>query len=75
MEKSKSNWEALCRQILATITLEANKEKFAAMPESWHNLVSIWTDEFHILVETDQRMAVESALILSSIAHDKLEKP
>lgn len=54
LEKSKSEWEALCREMLSTITLEGNKEHFSHMPEDWHVIVDSWVKRFHELCEAEK---------------------
>lgn len=56
LEESKSDWEALCREMLATITLEGNKEFFAPLDETWTNTVDAWVDRFHAIEAAEQRM-------------------
>lgn len=54
LEESKSEWEALAREILSTITLEGNKEVFALLPEDWHRMVSAWVNRFHVIEAAEQ---------------------
>lgn len=61
LEKSKSDWEALAREMLATITLEGNKEVFASLPENWHSAVSAWVNRFHLIEAAEQSFAADGA--------------
>ena len=54
MEKSKSAWEGLCREMLATITLEANKEYFSVLDDTWHKSVDVWVNRFHSIEDAEQ---------------------
>ena len=54
LEESKSDWEALCREMLVTITLEGNKEFFAPLDETWTNTVDAWVDRFHAIEAAEQ---------------------
>ncbi len=56
MEKSKSEWEGLCREMLTTITMDGNKEVFAVLPETWHSIVSAWVNKFHEIEAVEQRV-------------------
>jgi hypothetical protein len=60
MEESKSEWEALCRDILSTVTLEANKEYFAVLDETWHGRVNEWVERFDALVEKQAQPVLDS---------------
>lgn len=38
--------EVLCGEILATLNLAGNKQIFAELPPSWHELVELWTQRW-----------------------------
>lgn len=42
LEESKDAWESLCREIMATLLIEGNKEVFAVLPATWHEIVGSW---------------------------------
>jgi len=62
MEKSKSAWEGLCREMLATITLEANKEYFSVLDDTWHKSVDVWVNRFHSIEAAEQSFAPDVAM-------------